>query len=68
VRYDSIRSCGIDGDGKGEGKNEAGNNCQPDKIHTSLLGLDSVIRLSRSQFPGIPKFVFREERILLMKS
>jgi hypothetical protein len=44
VRYDSIRSCGIDGNGKGEGKYEAGNNCQPDKIHTSLLVIDPVIR------------------------
>ena len=44
VRYDAIRSCWIDGDGKGEGKNEAGNNCKPDEFHISLLGIDPVRR------------------------
>jgi len=43
VRYDMIRNCWIDGDGKGEGDNEGGNNCQPDMFHTSLLGIDPII-------------------------
>jgi hypothetical protein len=44
VRHNAIRSCRVNSDGKGEGNNEAGNNCKPDKFHTSLLGIDSVIR------------------------
>ena len=44
VRYDAIGSCRVDSYGNGEGNTQSGNDCQPDKIHTTLLGSDPVIR------------------------
>jgi hypothetical protein len=44
VRYNAIRSCGIDGNGKGEGDNEDSNDCNPDEFHTSLFEINLAIK------------------------